>query len=120
MTTRAHGAVLDGPGIISSVNSKVSAEGICLPVLERSSRRASRFVIAEDVDGEALRRADREQDRAAPSVRCAVKAPASVTHRRRMRIDMAILTGGQVISAKEVGLKLDSVEPGAARPGRVR
>ena len=65
------------------------------------------LIIAEDIDGEALSTLVVNTIRKTVKV-CAVKAPGFGDRRKAMLQDMAVLTGGQVVSA-EVGLKLDSV-----------
>ncbi len=99
--------VLDDPYILI-VNSKVSALKDLLPLLEKVIQAGKPLVvIAEDVDGEALAALIVNKIRGTfKSV--AVKAPGFGDRRKAMLGDIAILTGGQVIS-EEVGLKLDSV-----------
>jgi chaperonin GroEL len=99
-------AVLDNPYILF-VNSKISSVQDLLPVLEKvmqSSRPL--LIVAEDVDGEALATLVVNKIRGTFNS-VAVKAPGFGERRKAMLADMAILTGGQVIS-EEVGLKLDS------------
>ncbi|MGY4721703.1 chaperonin GroEL [Naumannella cuiyingiana] len=100
-------AVLDDPYILI-VNSKVSSLKDLLPVLEGVMQTSKPLlVIAEDVDGEALAGLIVNKIRGTfKSV--AVKAPGFGDRRKAMLGDIAILTGGQVIS-EEVGLKLDGV-----------
>ncbi|HZA04770.1 MAG TPA: chaperonin GroEL, partial [Propionibacteriaceae bacterium] len=99
--------VLDDPYILI-VNSKVSNLKDLLPVLEKVIQAGKPLVvIAEDVDGEALAALIVNKIRGTfKSV--AVKAPGFGDRRKAMLTDIAILTGGQVIS-EEVGLKLDGV-----------
>ena len=99
--------VLDDPYILI-VNSKVSSLKDLLPVLERVIQAGKPLlVIAEDVDGEALAGLIVNKIKGTfKSV--AVKAPGFGDRRKAMLTDIAILTGGQVIS-EEVGLKLDAV-----------
>ena len=99
-------AVLDEPYILIA-NSKISAVKDLLPILEKVMQAGKPLVIiAEDVDGEALSTLVVNKIRGTfRSV--AVKAPGFGDRRKAMLQDIAILTGGQVIS-EEVGLKLDS------------
>ncbi|WP_131768892.1 chaperonin GroEL [Candidatus Protofrankia californiensis] len=99
-------AVLDDPYILI-VNSKISAVKDLLPLLEKVMQAGkSLAIIAEDVEGEALATLVVNKIRGTfKSV--AVKAPGFGDRRKALLGDIAILTGGQVIS-EDVGLKLES------------
>ncbi|RCK69293.1 chaperonin GroEL [Desertihabitans brevis] len=99
--------VLDDPYILIA-NQKISSLKDVLPVLEKVMQSGKPLVvIAEDTDGEALAGLIVNKIRGTfKSV--AVKAPGFGDRRKAMLADIAILTGGQVVS-EEIGLKLDAV-----------
>jgi len=102
-------ALIDDPYILIT-DKKISAVQDILPVLEQLTQQGRReiVIISEDVDGEALATLVVNKLRGILNV-LAVKAPGFGDRRKEMLRDIAVLTGGQVIS-EEMGRRLDNTK----------
>jgi len=102
-------AVYEDPHILIT-DRKISSIKDILPLLEKLAQTGKKeiIIIAEDIDGDALATLLVNKLRGAFNA-LAIKAPGFGDRRKEILTDIAILTGGQVIS-EEIGLKLESAE----------
>lgn len=107
--------------LILITDKKISSVGEIVPLLEKIAQSGKKelVIIAEDVDGEALTTLVLNKIRGSFNS-LAIKAPGFGDRRKEMLEDIAVLTGGRVIT-EEVGLKLDQVElSDLGRAGKVK
>lgn len=102
-------AILEDPYILIT-DQKISAVADILPILEKLANAGKKdiLIIADDVDGEALATLIVNKLRGVLNV-IAVKAPGFGDRKKEILEDVAVVTGGQVIS-EEIGVKLENVE----------
>lgn len=102
-------AVLENPYILLT-DKKISSISEILPILEQITQSGKKdiVIIAEDIDGEALTTLVLNKLRGTINV-LAIKAPGFGDRRKEMLTDIAILTGGQVISS-DLGQKLEDIK----------